>query len=501
MLSELKLDRELSKEEYKSRIKPIREALARESLRVKAERVPVVILFEGFGAAGKGSYISELILNWDPRGFRVFSTREPDVNQARRPWLWRFWENLPEYGKIAVFDRSWYRDVTVDRVNHGLDDETIDQMYDDINTFERQLTDDGYCVIKLFLCISCEEQKKRFTNLRASEHTAWRVTDDDLMHNRQYKRHFAAFDEMIRRTDTPNAPWHAVATTDRRYGTVTAFEIIANAMKEAVDRAIEERAARAARTEPLPVVFDPGVPVQPIKKLAEVNLDCHIEDDRYKQELERCRTELAQLHNRIYRAKLPVVIAYEGWDAAGKGGNIKRLVSSFDARGYGVIPIAAPIPAELNHHYLWRFWREMPRTGHIAIFDRSWYGRVMVERIEGFCTQEQWMRAYREINEFEKFLADWNTVVVKFWLHIDPDEQLRRFQNRAADPNKAWKLSDEDWRNREKWDQYEEAVDDMLRCTNTEYAPWYIIESNEKKYARIRVMKIMIDTLHRALGD
>ncbi len=501
MLSDLILNRELSKEEYKERIKPIREALARESLRVKAEGVPVVVLFEGFGAAGKGSYISELILNWDPRGFRVFSTREPDANQARRPWLWRFWENLPEYGKIAVFDRSWYRDVTVDRVDCGLADETISQMYDDINIFERQLTDDGYCVIKLFLCISCEEQKKRFTHLRASENTAWRVTDADMMHNRQYKRHFNAFDEMICRTDTPNAPWHAVATTDRRYGTVTAFGIIANAMKEAVDRAIAERAARAARTEPPPVVFDTGFPTNPIPKLRDVDLDRHIEDDRYKRELEDCRAEIAGLHNRIYRAKIPVVIVYEGWDAAGKGGNIKRLVSSFDARGYGVIPIAAPTPEELGHHYLWRFWKELPRTGHIAIFDRSWYGRVMVERIEGYCTQEQWMRAYREINEFEKFLADWKTVVVKFWLHIDSDEQLRRFNSRADDPSKSWKLSEEDWRNRDKWPQYEEAVNDMLRCTNTESAPWYIIESNDKKYARIRVMRIMIDTLHQALGD
>ncbi len=461
----------------------------------------MIVLFEGFGAAGKGSYISELILNWDPRGFRVFSTREPDANQARRPWLWRFWDKLPEYGRIAVFDRSWYRDVTVDRVDRGLADETIDQMYDDINIFERQLADDGYLIIKLFLCISREEQKKRFTNLRASENTAWRVTDVDLMHNRQYKRHWNAFDEMIRRTNTPYAPWHAVATTNRFYGTVTAFEIIANAMRDAVDRAIDQRTARAAQTEPPPIQINPYFPTVKLPKLRDVDLDRRIEEDKYKRDLESCRLELAQLHNRIYRAKIPVVIAYEGWDAAGKGGNIKRLVSSFDARGYSVIPIAAPIPAELNRQYLWRFWEELPRTGHIAIFDRSWYGRVMVERIEGFCTQEQWTRAYREINEFEKFLADWNTVVAKFWLHIDADEQLKRFQNRANDPEKAWKLSDEDWRNREKWPLYEEAVDDMLWYTNTEFAPWYIIESNDKKYARIRVMQIMIDTLRKALGE
>ena len=233
--------------------------------------------------------------------------------------------------------------------------------------------------------------------------------------------------------------------------------------------------------------------------LSEIPLDKTIGEDEYKKELKRLQNRLGELHNRLYRKKVPVIIAYEGWDAAGKGGNIKRITGALDPRGYEVHPIASPEPHEKARHYLWRFWTRLPKTGHIAIFDRTWYGRVMVERLEGFCSENDWKRAYNEINEFEKELHDWGAVIIKFWVQIDKDTQLERFNERQNTPQKQWKITDEDWRNREKWDQYEDAVNEMIQKTSTTYAPWHILESVDKRYARIKALKIVIEELEKVL--
>ena len=239
---------------------------------------------------------------------------------------------------------------------------------------------------------------------------------------------------------------------------------------------------------------------RPRRRLSEVELDKEISEEEYKKELRHLQKKLNALHYRLYRKKIPVVIAYEGWDAAGKGGNIKRIAGALDPRGYEVHPIASPEPHEKARHYLWRFWTRLPKTGHIAIFDRTWYGRVMVERLEGFCSTNDWQRAYNEINEFEKELSQWGAVIIKFWVQIDKDTQLERFTERQNTPEKQWKITDEDWRNRDKWDQYEDAVNEMLQKTSTEYAPWHILESVDKKYARIKALKIVIEELEKALG-
>ena len=235
-------------------------------------------------------------------------------------------------------------------------------------------------------------------------------------------------------------------------------------------------------------------------RLADVDLDREVTEEEYRRLLKKKQARLRELHNEIYQRKIPVIVCYEGWDAAGKGGNIKRVAAALDPRGYEAIPIASPSPEELAHHYLWRFWRRLPKTGHVAIFDRTWYGRVMVERLEGFCTEDDWHRAFTEINEFEKELHDWGAIIVKFWVHIDKDEQLRRFTDRQNTPSKQWKITDEDWRNRAKWDQYEVAVDDMLQLTSTDFAPWTIIESNDKKFARLKALTTLIDAIENRIG-
>ena len=247
------------------------------------------------------------------------------------------------------------------------------------------------------------------------------------------------------------------------------------------------------------MILSPKFTLVEMPKLQDIDLNRTLSEETYKEQLKKQQAKLSVLHNKIYKKRIPVIVAYEGWDAAGKGGNIRRVAAALDPRGYEAIPIAAPTKDELAHHYLWRFWTRLPKTGHIAIFDRTWYGRVMVERLEGFCTSEEWHRAYQEINEFEKELYDWGAVIVKFWLHIDQDEQLRRFTERQNTPEKQWKITEEDWRNREKWPQYEVAVNDMLRYTSTDFAPWNIIESNDKKFARIKALRTLIHAIELRL--
>ncbi len=234
--------------------------------------------------------------------------------------------------------------------------------------------------------------------------------------------------------------------------------------------------------------------------LETIDLNKSLTKEEYARDLIRYQVALHALGYQVYVQRRPVIMVYEGWDAGGKGGNIKRVTEKLDPRGYVVYPIAAPKGEDKTHHYLWRFLRRLPEKGQIAIFDRSWYGRVMVERIEGFCTEEEWKRAYREINHFERQLVDFGTILFKFWIHIGRDEQLRRFEGRKDIDYKAWKLTDEDWRNREKWDQYQQAVDEMLLKTSTLTAPWTIVEGNCKWYARIKVLKTLVDGLSHELN-
>jgi len=233
--------------------------------------------------------------------------------------------------------------------------------------------------------------------------------------------------------------------------------------------------------------------------LDTVDLSLTLDRDTYIRELTRYQIELRELGYQVYVQKRPVVLVFEGWDAAGKGGNIKRITEKLDPRGYVVHPIAAPQGEDKTHHYLYRFWRRLPERGQIAIFDRSWYGRVMVERIEGFCSEDAWKRAYREINAFERQLVDYGTILLKFWVHISKEEQLRRFEEREHIQYKSWKLTDEDWRNREKWDAYEAAVSEMLLKTSTLTAPWTIVEGNDKFWARVKTLRTLVEALAREL--
>ena len=465
------------------------ERLSAQQLPIRENKLPVIVLIEGWSAAGKGSLISKLIRDLDPRFYNVISFDNPTETESRRPWLWRYFTHIPEYGKLEFLDSGWVEQTMRDRVSGRLDKNQFQKRLDSIKRFERQLCDDGYLVVRFFLNISRKEQKRRINRLLDNKDTMWRVSEFDRWQNEHYKECEAVYDEILEATQSSYHPWHLIDATD----TKEALPVVSHILSEAIDGAMKQK----------PVSGQPGgvFSLLPSPPISTVDLSPSISEDEYKTQLKACQKRLKELHNKIYRKRIPVIIAYEGWDAAGKGGNIRRIANSLDARGFEVLPIASPTPDELRHQYLWRFWNRLPKDGHVAIFDRTWYGRVMVERIEGFCTDEQWQRAYTEINEFEQELMDWGAVVVKYWIHIDSDTQLERFQNRQNTQEKRWKITDEDWRNREKWSQYEVAVNDMLQKTSTAAAPWYIIESKDKRYARIKAMKILIEAIEKALVD
>ena len=476
-------------EELKQRLKAAEEKLSQQQMKLKEKRLPVLVLIEGWGAAGKGSAIGQIIKNIDPRFFKVFSMPStPTEEERRRPFLYRFFEKIPEAGKFTFLDSGWMDQIMKERLDGKLDDKAYAQRVDSVKRFERGLTDNGYLVLKFFFHISKKEQESRIDALLSEKDTAWRVSEGDLWQNRHYDKCLEAFDRYLDDTNTPSAPWYIVNSKSKKFAELQVMETLCMGIETALHN---ESLAVPLLQNAFPLIKMPKLRDGPLEGKT-------LDEEEYKKELKELQAKLGQLHNRLYRKRVPVIIAYEGWDAAGKGGNIKRLTGALDPRGFEVHPIASPEPHEKARHYLWRFWTRLPKDGHIAIFDRTWYGRVMVERLEGFCSENDWQRAYYEMNEFEQELHNWGAVILKFWVQIDKDTQLARFTERQNTPSKQWKITDEDWRNREKWDLYEQAVDEMLQKTSTTYAPWHILESVDKKYARIKALKIVIDALEEA---
>ena len=495
MLEKIDLSKKVDKKTYRRVMDEAEEKLGLLQRECKDAGIPVILVFEGMGAAGKGVQINRLIQALDPRGFDVYACDRPTEDEQMRPFLWRYWTKTPAKGRIAVFDRSWYRSVQVDRFDGLTPEDKLGDAYQDILSFEKQLCDDGTVIMKFFLYIDKDEQKRRFKKLEGSKETSWRVTDEDWNRNKYFGRYLKMNEEMLEKTDTDYAPWVIIEAVDKDYAALKIASTVMDRLEYELEhsRPEEEKTAQGQEAK-IRERFKNGV-------LSGIDLSKSLTEEEYKTRLKKLQKRLAELHSELYRLRIPVVIGFEGWDAGGKGGAIKRLTSNLDPRGYRVNPTAAPNDIEKVHHYLWRFWNSVPKAGHIAIFDRTWYGRVMVERIEGFCSEAQWRRAYQEINEMESHMANAGAVVLKFWLHIDKDEQERRFKERQANPAKQWKITDEDWRNREKWDQYEEAVNEMLIRTSTTYAPWIVVEGNDKRYARVKVLQTVVDALEKKVKE
>lgn len=487
MLETVDLKARIDKHEYDELMDALDIRLGYLQRQVREAQIPVIIVMEGWDAAGKGTAISRLLQPLDPRGFKVHPISAPNEEEALRPPMWRFWHALPAKGEIALFDRSWYGQVLVERVEKITQKREWQAAYDRIRNFEWQFTDDGGVIVKFFLHISKKEQAKRFKKLEGDPALSWKVTKDDKKRHKNYPRYATAVEDMLRETSVPRTPWTIVPAHDRRYCHFLIADTIAHTLEDALSR----KAAPKGRA--------PRIGKRRTSPLDRVDLTLKTDRETYEKELPKLQAELYRLEHEIYVRRLPVIIVYQGWDAAGKGGNIRRLTNKLDPRGFEVQAFGAPQGDEQSHHYLWRFWRVLPKAGHICIFDRSWYGRVLVERVEKFATPAEWQRAYREINEFEHELVSFGSVVVKFWLHIDKDEQLQRFESRKKRPHKRWKITEEDWRNREKWDDYWYAVSDMIEKTSTIEAPWTIIPGNDKLFARLEALRVITQAIKQRL--
>ena len=516
MLEKIDLTKKLSKEEYKEKMPQLEARLGRLQRECKALGIPIMIVFEGFGASGKGLQIGRLIQSMDPRGFEVHPIKNETEEERMHPFMWRFWTKTPAKGRIAIYDGSWYRRVLIDRFEKRTKNKELADVFHSINSFEEQLAEDGTLIIKLLLDIDKKEQKKRFDKLEKNKETAWRVTQGDKERNVHYDEYAAMMEDMLFKTDTDYAPWTIIESMDKRFATLKIYTTVIKAMADQIEKLQKEKEEKEAKkladsesaaggeTDAVAEIAkeaDEEMKDLQVSILSKADLSLHYTREEYKEKLDKLQKKMEKLHGELYRRRIPVVLGFEGWDAGGKGGAIKRLTERMDARGYVVNPTASPNDIEKAHHYLWRFWRAMPKDGHVAIFDRTWYGRVMVERIEGFCTTEEWKRAYKEINDMEKDLYDAGAIVIKFWMHIDKDEQERRFRERQENPEKQWKITDEDWRNREKWDQYEDAVNEMLMRTSTDYAPWVVVEGNDKYYARVKVLRTVVEAIEARLKE
>ena len=490
MLEKVDLRQSIDRKTYKQEMKKLEPRLNELQQKCRDYGIPVVLVLEGWSAAGKGTLTGKITYPLDPRYFNVYTTK-PSEENVMRPTLYSYWVKMPSEGRMAIFDKSWHRAILPEgKVAWNMSETAVRGYCYDVNAFEDKLSHAGVLMIKLFLHISKAEQKKRFNVLEKDPATRWRIDEEDWKQNKEYAKYLSYFEEMIQKTDTEANAWNIIEAVDAKFATVKIFKTIISKIEEKIkQRAQAERAVKS----------DYDYEEKDVPILRSIDLNQTVSPKVYKKKLAEYQEWIAYLGNKLYTNRKSLVIVYEGWDAAGKGGNIKRLTAKLDPRGYEVIPIAAPTKEELSHDYLWRFWKKMPKDGHIGIFDRSWYGRIMVERVEGFCSEEEWKRAYAEINDMELHMANHGTIVLKFWLHIDKKEQLRRFQDRQDDPLKQYKITEEDWRNREKWDVYETAVDEMLFRTNTEYAPWIIVESNNKKFARLKVMKMVCEELERRL--
>lgn len=564
MLDTVRLgSQKVSKKEYKVRFKELINKLVVLQQEAKRQKLGVVVLFEGWKGAGKGSRISDLLYHLDARDTSVYVTEDFEGEEAENvlneefgatgyfPVMQQFWKALGQRGSMTFYDRGWYSVAAQHVINmlpkkgklskkeRAAVEAHTARMLPSIEDFETQLRNDGYLVIKFFLHISEQTQRERLVGLYSDPATKWRVTQSDLEQLEHYSQSYRVYDEMLKRSNFKAAPWILLDASDHRRVNLSVAQTLVTALErelsrpknsaalEAEAKAKENSAAAVAgsvagderertdeenqllrlQAEHEAVAMSAHAPTMTrfipsahIPSLDEVDHSLALTHDEYKLQLKAEQERLRRIELEMYIRRVPMMIMYEGWDAAGKGGSIKRVAQALDARSYTIFPSPAPTKPELLHPHLWRYWTRLPKAGHVGIYDRSWYGRVLVERVEGFASTDQWSRAYEEINEFERDMVDWGAILLKFWVDISPETQLQRFEARENNPAKSWKITAEDWRNRDKYPQYRAAVDDMFRLTSTHNAPWIILESDDKYYARVKALRIINEAIEKRLG-
>lgn len=491
MFESAELGHTIDKKTFKAEVPALRAGLldAQFDLRENGS-FPVVILISGVDGAGKGETINVLYEWMDPRYLSTLAFSAPTDEEAARPLMWRYWRALPPKGRTGIFAGSWYSDPIREAIENSFKRGELDQRMDQINRFEAMLVNEGALVLKFWFHLSKEGQKTRLKAMEKDPRTAWRVTKQSWARLKTYDRLQKVAGHVLRTTNTPWAPWIVVEGTDDRYRSLTVGKVVLDALQK---RLADKRDQNFPVAPPLQPRIDS------LDVLSALDLKQKLSSKDYDLQLAKWQRRLSELVRHPEFARRSLVIMFEGSDAAGKGGSIRRLAAAIDPRQYQIVPIAAPTEEERAQPYLWRFWRHMPRTGRVAIFDRSWYGRVLVERVEGFCAEADWLRAYTEINDFEHELHEAGALVIKFWLQISPDEQLKRFKEREKIAFKRFKITAEDWRNREKADAYHAAVCDMVDRTSTGLAPWTLVEAEDKNFARVKVLQTVCERLEAVL--
>jgi AMP-polyphosphate phosphotransferase len=482
----------ISKEDYAARVPELREQLIQLQVKLKKVPFPVLLVIAGVESTGKGEAINTLNSWLDPRGVEVFAFHPPTDEESARPYMWRYWRCLPPQGRIGIYAGSWYTEAMREASAKNADPKKFKHALQRIEHFERLLVADGVLIVKCWLNLSKEAQHKKLTKLESNSRTAWKVTPRDWESHRNYNLRNSLGKTLRKATNRTGASWTIIEAENERTRNV--------AITEALLTAFEDH-YKQHRT--LPPAGRPNkiTPLEPegITKLKSLPLDKKLSPAEYVKKRDRWLGKLNQLVRLAAKKKRSIAFIFEGWDAAGKGGAIRRLTNAIDARDCRVIPVAKPTKEEKAHHYLWRFWQHLPQAGRVTVFDRSWYGRVLVERIEGFAREEEWKRAYQELNEFEHQMSEDGVIVLKFWLHISQEEQLKRFRLREETEYKRHKMNEEDWRNRDQWSEYETSVGDMLMLTDKSWAPWYLVSAEDKRYARLQVLKLSCRRIADAL--
>ncbi len=491
MFESAELGHRIAKQDYDSETPRLRsELLLLQYDLLERASFPVVIVIGGVDGAGKGETLNVLHEWMDPRHILTTAFGEISDEERERPRMWRYWRALPPKGRIGMLFGAWHSNPILDRVAGQISESQFSRALERIVRFERMLVDEGTLVLKFWFHLSKQAQKQRLTALEADPKTRWRISDTDWARFKQYDRFRKVSEHALRHTSSAHAPWTVVEGSDANYRYLTVGRAIRDALRQ-----------RLAGATPIPAraAALPPTPADGRTVLSALDYRETLSRKDYRHALDKHQADLALLvRHRKFRQRSAVLV-FEGMDAAGKGGAIRRVVWALDARRYRIVPTAAPSEEERAQPYLWRFWRHLPQHGRFTIFDRSWYGRVLVERVEGFCSEADWMRGYSEINDFEEQLAESGTIITKFCMTITPEEQLARFRAREASPFKSFKITPEDWRNREKATAYDHAICDMIDRTNNDFAPWVLVPANDKYFARATVLRTLRDRIEAAL--
>jgi len=498
MFEGCKLGRKVPKADFKEQVPALRTDLLHEQRRLRHTQIPVVVIVAGVEGAGKGEVVNRLNAWLDTRGVQTHAFWDETDGERQRPRYWRFWRSLPPRGEIAIVFGAWYQAPIERRVTGHCDDSQLDAELTRISDFERMLISDGALVVKFWFHMSERDQKARLSSLSRDDRSRWKMLPPK---KKDFSVHYNRFEQIaervIRQSDSGLSPWYLIEAADRRYRDLTVGRTLLDALRARIE-------APEAHPGAEPHSHAPSLPISESAKITvldQVDLSQELAAPAYRDDLHQLQQELNELAWQAYKSSRSTVLVFEGIDAGGKGGAIRRVTNAIDSRLYRTIPVAPPSDEEKAHHYLWRFWRHIPRAGRITVYDRSWYGRVLVERVEGFAAEAEWRRAYAEINEFEQQLTESGIVLLKFWMHISQAEQLERFKERERVPYKQHKITDDDWRNREKWEDYKLAVNEMVIRTSTENAPWLIIPGNDKRYARVVVLRTVAEGIRKALTN